>query len=223
MFRGRWSRQPYSRGGGKILAIATIHLRPFVGRVIQNEFADGGIAVVDIDALVGHGIVIDYIVDGGFAAIDLVSIGEQSQKLTEDLYFIDEPVITIQRPLATHITVRSKTHEATAELSGVLPENTIEKLIEINEGNEDVCQTVADRLLEKYGREQRSVSGVVDLVVTTKFKEQMRIVVPVANIDEFMTLQKKEHDLASSTTRVTFGDAIPSQDEILSRILEELE
>lgn len=142
------------------------------------------------------------------------------------LQFIDFPDIQTQGPQATHITVRAKgtTTEYTAVISPEPPAaNKIERLVEIESGTQAQCQKVAEQLLERWGREQRSVSGTVDLIVTLRFDQKIRVKCLPAGIDEEMILQKKEHDvLGNPSTRVTLGDIILSDDELLARVLDEL-
>lgn len=142
------------------------------------------------------------------------------------LQFIDAPDVQTQGPQATHITVRVKgtTTEHTAVITPAPPpDKIIERLIEIESGTVTQCQEVAERLLERWGREQRSISGVVDLIVTLKYQQKVRVKHPQAGIDEELILQKKEHDvLGSQTTHITLGDIILSDDELLARILDEL-
>lgn len=142
------------------------------------------------------------------------------------LLFVEAPRVETQGPSATHVTVRVKgtTTEYTAVANPAPPpEKITERLIEIESGTVAQCQEVAERLLERWGREQRSVSGTVDLIVTLKYQQKVRVKHPPAGIDEEMILQKKEHDvLGSQTTHVTLGDIILSDDELLARVLDEL-
>ena len=41
-------------------------------------------------------------------------------------------------------------------------------------------------------------------------------------LDEYMPVQKLEHDIINQITRVTAGDLILSDEELLARILEKL-
>jgi hypothetical protein len=143
---------------------------------------------------------------------------------TERLYFIDEPTITTQGILATHITVRSPIAEATATVTPAPPaENTIERLVKIRENyNAAMCQAVAEELLSIWGREQLSIVGRVPLVVTLRFKEYAKVFVPSINLDDELILQRKEHNLETFETTVTLGDIIMSEGDLLSRIIEEL-
>ncbi len=181
--------------------------------------AEGSFAVIEIDS-VGAGEEADF--GGSVAEIIIVSVGG-GEHAGEDLYFIDEPQIKTQGVIATHVTVRSPTAEYTAEIPATPAENTIERLVEIKEGNADTCQAVAEGLLERWGRQQTSITGRVPLVVTLRFRQLVNIIIPVAEIDGTYILQRKEHDLSSFESRVTVGDIILSDDELLARILEEVE
>ncbi len=216
---GRIATGRYSLGRSNyahIKAIAVIRFLPFGDGV--KTLPGGGFAEVEFEAF-GAGVVVDYF-DGGIAQIKFEPFGG-GYKATEDLYFIDEPTILIQPVIATHITVRSPTHEYTSSLPDIPTENRIEREMVIEEGNEAVCKMIGEAVLEKWGRTQRSISGTTDLVVTTRFRQKMRIWIPVANIDEFMILQKKEHDIFNNTTRVTLGDVILSEHEIIARMMSE--
>lgn len=220
--RAGGGRLPYGRAGGRTRSMASLQLVAFSGGAIQHETAAGGYPELQIEPF-GTGSRVIEVVDGGYGVITgLEAFGADSYKLTEDLYFIDEPTIETQGLLANRIYVESPTHSAMVETPGVADENRIERRVPIEAGNEETCQVVGERLLEKWGRSQRSVSGDVDLVVTTKFREKMRVWVPAANIDEFMPLQKKEHDIAAQKTRLTLGDIMVGDNELIARIMSEL-
>ena len=138
------------------------------------------------------------------------------------LYFLEAPNVQIRGPQATHITVQSPTNEYTASLGGITDDKKIERLVEIDEGNAGNCQVVAEQLLARWGREQVSVSGAVNLAVTLSFREEVKIIIPEANINQGMVLQKKEHDVTGARTIVTCGDIILGDTELLARILDEL-
>jgi len=138
--------------------------------------------------------------------------------------FIKEPKVTKRGLIATHVIVKSPTNEATAHTT---PEpgiaTKIERLVKILEGNESVCQEVADELIAKWGKEQISVTGPVDLTVTLLFKQKVLVVIEKANIDTNMILQRKSHNILESSTTVVCGDIILSDDELIARILEGIE
>ncbi len=100
------------------------------------------------------------------------------------LYFLETPRVETRGPIATHITVRSKETgaEATAEDGTVASDKRIERLVEIDDGDASVCQEVADRLLARWGEEQVSVSGDINLTVTLDFKQKVSIIIPEAGL-----------------------------------------
>ena len=157
-----------------------------------------------------------------FARVRIHAIGG-GQMDAEILYFIEEPSIKTQGVIATHVTVRSPSAEYTAEIPLTPAENTIERLVEIKEGNADTCQAVAEGLLDRWGREQVSITGRVPLVVTLRFKELVKVYIPSADIDDDYVLQRKEHNLSSFETSITVGDIILSDEELMARIFEEME
>lgn len=143
--------------------------------------------------------------------------------MAENLYFVEEPRIETQGIMATHVTVKSETAEYTASLANIPDENKIEQLVPIEEGSQAICQAVAEELLARWGREQLSINGPIDLTVKLRFKEKVRVVIPAAGIDGLFIVQKKVHNLANFTTEVTCGDIILSNNELLARIMEKLE
>ena len=215
------NRSAGNRSAGIIFLWGDLRLEAFTGDYYQHQKLPGGFAELNFQAF-GEDYIIVMIVAGGFAELNLQAFGEQATKLTEDLYFIDEPVIEFQGRIATHVIVKSPTAEYTSALPNIAKENMIERKVNIEVGNVTTCREVGERLLEKWGRNQRSITGNVPIVVTTKFKEKMRIWVPVANIDEYMILQRKVHDLATGKTTITVGDIILSEEEHLARVLQEL-
>jgi hypothetical protein len=218
--RAGGGRLPYGRAGGKVKNIARLKLQPFTGATVQNKTAAGGYAEIAVEPF-GTGSIVVQVGVSGYAGISMVPFGSDGKKLTEDLYFIDEPTIQTQAILATHLYITSPTHQVIVNLPGIADENRIEKKVDISAGNAETCQAIGEQLLEKWGRTQRSVSGEVDLVVTTKFKQKMRVWVPSANIDEFMPLQKKEHNIVDERTRLTLGDIILNESEYLARVLRD--
>jgi len=141
----------------------------------------------------------------------------------QTLYFLEEPDVNTEGPKANSVTVKSPTAEYTANTDPAPnPDELIERTIEIDEGDQATCQEIAEALVDRWGKEQKSVSGNVNLTVTLKFKEKVHVIVPESGIDEDMPLQKKEHDVTGRTTIVTCGDIILSDDELLARILDEM-
>ncbi len=217
MIIGPYSRQPYGRGITSVF-FASVTIRA-TGAGEKRAFSFSKAAVV-ITAT-GAGVIVNA-TGASKAAVEVIAL-TGGQRLTEDLYFIEEPQIKTQGVIATHVTVRSPTAEYTAEVPATPAENTIERVIEIKEGNADTCEAVAEGLLERWGREQLSITGRVPLVVTLRFKEFVKVFIPVSDIDGDYILQRKEHDLSNFETRITVGDIILSDDELMARIMEELD
>lgn len=138
--------------------------------------------------------------------------------------FIREPRVKKQGLIATHVIVKSPTNEASAHIT---PEpgiaTKIERMVKILEGDATACQEVADELIAKWGREQISVTGPIDLTVTLLFKQKVLTVVEKANVNSNLILQRKEHNILDSSTTVVLGDIILSDDELIARILEGIE
>lgn len=141
----------------------------------------------------------------------------------EILYFLENPGVETQAPQANEITVRSPTasHTATTDPAPTADEK-IQKIVEIDEGSQLVCQAVAEELIKRWGKEQITVSGPVDLTVTTQFKRELRTVVNEANIDDTLILQKKNHDVTGGVTELTLGDINLDESELLARILDDM-
>ncbi len=138
-------------------------------------------------------------------------------------YFIKEPQIKTQGPQANKITVRSPTAEYTATTDPAPnSDEIIERLVEIDEGDAIICQVVAEALIDRWGREQNSISGQINLTVTLKFQERMRLINNSINLDEEMILQKKKHDVTGRKTEIVAGDIILDDSELLSRILDDM-
>lgn len=131
------------------------------------------------------------------------------------LNFLAEPSVTVRAPVATHVTVKSPTNSYTADTSEA---TKIERIVQIVTGDEAVCQSIAEELIVRWGRQQVSVSGVIPLDVRLKFKEKIHIKIPQAGIDEPLTLQRKEHDIIGETTSIVCGDIILDDSELIARI-----
>jgi len=209
-------RTPVGRSHSPIL-LAVVKISA-TGGGYKHSFG-GAESLVNVYAE-GGGIVIDAL--GGSEALVLITAEGAGEKLSEDLYFIDEPTIRTQGVKATHVTVVSPTHTYTAEIPATPVEEVIERIMTIDDGDEAVCQVVADRLLDEWGREQVSVSGEVPFTVKLRFRDKVKVRIPIADIDQEMVLQSKEHNLSSFSTRVNVGDIILGDNELLARILEEL-
>ena len=139
------------------------------------------------------------------------------------LYFIDEPSVQTQPPIATHVTVKSPTHSYIASLEGVSSDQRVDKKITIASGNTAICKVVAERLLERWGTEQVSITGKVAFNVGLRFKEKVKVIIPTAGINGDYILQRKAHNLADFSTVVVVGDIILSEEELVARILQDLE
>ncbi len=149
--------------------------------------------------------------------------GELTLGQPEMYQFLEDPQVRIQSPIATHIIVKSPTHSATAVLDPEPSADTkIERLVKIDSGDVAACQTIADELLDRWGRDQVSVTGVIPLNVLMKFKQKVFVVIPESKISDSLTVQSKKHNITNISTRVVLGDIILDQDELLSRIIEEL-
>ena len=147
--------------------------------------------------------------------------------VTRTLFFINEPKIDLQSPQASHVTVRVKDSDPVVEYTAnATPEaganDKIERLVEIDSGTALVCQTVAEQLIERWGREQKSISGDVDLTVALSFKEKIHIIDVQSGINAEFILQEKFHNVGEMTTRITVGDIILDDSELLARILDKL-
>lgn len=141
------------------------------------------------------------------------------------LRFLQEPVVSIQNPVATHVIVTSPTNTYTAYIT---PEpaaaDRIERAVTISEGNATVCQAVAEALIERWGVEQITVTGRIPLTLILDFKEYVYISIPFAGISQEMQLQSKVHTIGSSDTytTVTLGSVYVGDNELIARILEEM-
>lgn len=141
------------------------------------------------------------------------------------LRFLQEPVVSIQNPVATHVIVTSPTNTYTAYIT---PEpaaaDRIERAVTISEGNATVCQAVAEALIARWGVEQITVTGRIPLTLILDFKEYVYISIPFAGISQEMQLQSKIHTIGSSDTytTVTLGSVYVGDNELIARILEEM-
>ena len=146
--------------------------------------------------------------------------------VTEDPYlihFIETPKVNRRAPQANAVTVKSPTAEYTATVSGLSEDKKIERSIEIDEGDANVCQVVAEELLSRWSRELKSVSGLILLNQDLVFRKKAMINIDEAMIeDEDMVIQKLDHDIIEQTTLVICGDIILDDAELLARILDNL-
>lgn len=137
--------------------------------------------------------------------------------------FLSKPAVTARAPVATHVTVKSPTHNYTAVITPTPTEATkIERIVDIETGDATVCQSIAEELVGRWGRRQVSVSGVIPLDVRLKFKEKIHIRIPNAGIDEPLVLQRKEHDVFGGSTSIVCGDIILDDNELIARMLQDL-
>lgn len=138
-------------------------------------------------------------------------------------YFLNEPKVTVQGKIATHVLVKSPTNSYTAiESPAPSSANEIWRYVEIAEGDSTVCQTVAEALLEKWGKELVSVEGDIKMNLSLPAKRKIHITIPYAGIDREMVLQSKTHNRADDVTHIVLGDIILSDDELIARIIDEL-
>ncbi|MGM0437498.1 MAG: hypothetical protein ACQEQD_04435 [Bacillota bacterium] len=140
----------------------------------------------------------------------------------QSLYFIETPSVDTSSPKATHIIVQSDTSEATASLSGTEEDEKVERLIEIEEGDESTCQKVADELLDRWGRKQTTISGDVNLTITFDFEEKAKVIIEEADIESSYVVQNIRHDVLQKRTTIEIGDSRLDDNEILARILDDM-
>jgi len=138
------------------------------------------------------------------------------------IMFLEEPAIETEGPKATHVTVSSPDAEYTA-CKDVPTEKKVERTVKVDTGDTFACQVVAEQLLDRWGNEQVSITGTAAFVVGLDFREKVKVKIPTAGIDGEYILQRKEHNLSELTTNLTVGDIILSDDELLARILADLE
>ena len=210
MFRGRWSRQPYGRNILTITGIATVEVTAEADGY-KRSFGESE-AVVKLHGFAHKPSVAEIIITGEADGI----------KTSEHLYFISEPKLEIQEYSATHVTVRSPTAEHTSNLPEIIDERRVDRLVEIDSGDAQTCEAIADELLDRWGRNQITVTGSIPLTVTLRFKEKLQIIIPGGGLDQELILQRKQHSLADFTTQVVCGDVSLSDDELLTRLLEQL-
>lgn len=143
------------------------------------------------------------------------------------IQFLAPPDVQLQAPQATHVTVRVRgtTTEYTAVREPVSPpEKMVERLVYIDSGTQATCQAVAQELIAKWGREQVSVKGVIPLTLVLKPDQKVRVVIPEIGLNGELILQKKFHDvIPRSETHVELGDIMLSEQELIARIIDDLE
>ena len=162
----------------------------------------------------------EVVADGSFGGIGTLSAEGTVLSIR---YFLKAPKVTIQNQIATHVKVISDTNDATAHTTPeVSADEVIERWVTIESGNEAVCQAVANILIAKWGVEQKSVEGIIDLTVVLRFKEKVFVEVPECNIKETLILLKKTHNIVGKTTSLVLGDMLIDDNELISRILDKL-
>jgi len=207
-----YNRTPYNRRpGGVIFSIATVLIETESG--VTKSVTLGGEAVIDVETESTPVNPVRFLAE-------IVIETESGIDKFESLLFHDDPTVSARGPLATRVTVKSDTDQYTATVEGIEIENRIERVVHIDIGDEEICQKIAEELLERWKDEQLTVTGDIDLTVTLRFREKVLVKVPAYEIDEMMILQRKEHDIEMETTRVTVGDLILDESELISRILE---
>ncbi|AZO95289.1 GLUG motif-containing protein [Halocella sp. SP3-1] len=168
---------------------------------------------------------INRLVNDGYPFLKVFEDGGEEPEEPENpyiLYFLDTPRVTIEPPSANVVTVISDSSEYTAREAGISDDEVIHRIVEIDEGNYDVCRTVAKQLLSRWGREQKSIEGKIRLCQGLDFLKKVHIYDAEAMVDEDMRIQKLVHDVIEQTTVVTAGDIILSDDELLARILDSI-
>lgn len=144
------------------------------------------------------------------------------------LFFKEYPNVKIQAPRATHVTarVRGTSIEYTAVvMPPPSPETRIERLVIIDSGTQATCQAVAVKLLEKWGRPQVSIQGVISLTLVLRSRQKVRIVIPEMGLNEDMILQSRRHviDGDQAYTQISLGDIQLSESELISRTIDSLQ
>ena len=127
---------------------------------LQYAFADKGIYYIKMYAENENG--------------DLSEVKELTLNIIILKYFLQNPNVKTQAPQANSVTLRSPSAEYTATTDPA-PTNDelIERLVEIDEGDSATCQAIAEELIATWGREQKSISGEINLTVTLDFKQKI--------------------------------------------------
>ena len=138
------------------------------------------------------------------------------------LYFLEPPQTKIQSPSANSVTVKSPTAEYTAEPFNLSADKKVERVVEIDEGDVNVCRIVAEKLLNRWNRELKSVEGVIPINQDLDFEQMIRVEIDESMTDEDMPIQELQHDVINQTTQIKAGDIILNDNELLARILENI-
>jgi len=139
-----------------------------------------------------------------------------------EVNFVAEPEVRLAARRATHVTVKSPTAEGSASLGGIPVEDMIEHIIYIEAGSAFVCESSAQALLDAWKEESVSVTGTIEVTVLSRFRERIGVFIPTAGIDDDLILQKKVHNVAEGTSTLTLGTAYFSDQELLTRVLEDI-
>ena len=228
----RFNYQPFNRGLNTIGQVREAYVRLRLISVADNPDYTNGTEYVTEFNKTGTEFIIEHpFKDTGTHYIKMQAENENGD-VSETLeyvvnviirkYFIKEPKVKTNGPQANKITVRSPSAEYTATTDPAPnPDKVIERVVEIDEGDATTREIVAKALIDRWGREQKSISGQINLTVTLKFKEKMKLVNNSINLDEEMVLQKKQHDVTGRKTDITARDIIIDDSELLSRILDD--
>lgn len=228
----KFNRQPYNRGVNQIGQAREVKSRLHITIADNPDYDNPDNYITDF-VNQDEPVTIEHAFDErGTYYIEMYAENElgdvsETKEITLDViilkYFLQNPQVKTQAPQANSVTVRSPAAEYTATTDPE-PSNDelIERLVEIDEGDSSTCQAIAEELINKWGEEQRSVSGEINLTVNLDFKQKVQIVAPDNGIDEEMVVQKKKHDIANQKTMITCGDIILDDNELLTRILDDM-
>lgn len=160
--------------------------------------------------------------------ISLGGLGEGTGEIRAEVFwpnpfhFIDEPEIESRQQAATKIIVTSPGARAVAELPGIPPEMQVERVVDLNYGDEALCRKVGESLLDRWRHHRVTITGTIALNVGLSFKSLYRVKIPTAAVDGLFILHSMNHDLARYTTKVVLGDMSLTDEELIARILQEL-
>lgn len=146
---------------------------------------------------------------------------EEFELESEGIYFLEAPVIKTGDIRANVVTVKSPSASYTATQKNLSKDDYIERVLDIDEGDINVCRIIAEKLLELWGRPTKNLTGEIQLRQNLHFKQKVVIIIPGDNFRERMQVQKISHDIIAQKTGVTCGDIILSDNELLARIIEE--
>jgi hypothetical protein len=141
---------------------------------------------------------------------------------TLNIKFIETPDLTIKEVKANRVIVNSPTDSYTAEYSDISQDNIIEKQVEIEEGNINVCKQIADSLLSEWNRKEISITGKVKLNLGLMFEKKSYIIIPDGKIAGNYKIQKLSHNIDDYTTTFIAGDKLLSESEIIARVLNKM-